>query len=281
MFHATRDSQILDTYYSNGSLLRDKHRLAYTDSGREFHKWALGLVPIAPSTRILDAGCGWGRFLWPLIDDYGGAPHNVVGADCKRGMLHTASAEASERGVQVGLCAGDIEALPFAPRVFDGVLANHVLYHLPDIERGVRELARIVRPDGWLLATTNSDKVQVPVIELHYQALQSLGIPFVPEGPSPFSMENGDFYLRTGFRNVEAFYFEDEATYSNADDFVKIYQTIGRYKGVLSSSDVGEEAKRLLPEMVAKLAQDIISSEGSLRCPILMGAFVCANPINA
>jgi hypothetical protein len=51
-------------YYSDGEYLRRKHRLA----GDQFVRWALGLVPSWESAAVLDAGGGWGRFIWSLVD---------------------------------------------------------------------------------------------------------------------------------------------------------------------------------------------------------------------
>ena len=94
---------------------------------------------------------------------------------------------------------GEIEAVPAASGSFDGIMANHVLYHVRNIPLGAHELARAPRPNGWLLATTNSDRVRVPLIEIHHQALEQLGAPMARERESPFSMENGEALLRTAF----------------------------------------------------------------------------------
>jgi SAM-dependent methyltransferase len=195
--------------------------------------------------------------------------------DQSTGMLQTAAQEAGRRGQQLRLCAADIEALPVVPASFDGVMANHVLYHLPDISRGVKELARILKPGGWLLTTTNSEQIRVLLIDLHYQALEELGIPFIPEDPSPFSMENGAAYLSAAFRRVETFYFEDEATYTTANDFVAVYTTTGRYRNIQQDPHIEPNLKQNLRPTFERLAADIIHQEGILRTPILMGAFVC------
>ncbi len=160
---------------------------------------------------------------------------------------------------------------PFKNQVFDGVLANHVLYHLNDISRGVREIARVLSPTGWLLATTNSEKIHPTIIKFHYRALDELKIPYTPELPSPFSMENGVEYLRGTFHEVERHYFEDEAEYKSADDFVATYLTIGRYRNLLLRDDVDTETKLRVPSTVRRLAKELISNQG-LRTPILMGA---------
>jgi ubiquinone/menaquinone biosynthesis C-methylase UbiE len=270
-----RDPERLKAHYRDGSFLRAKHRLA----GRAFPRWALSLVPLMASARILDAGCGWGRFTWPLIDDYSLAPDNLVCVDLSIGMLGTACEEAVRRRQPLRFCAADIASLPFRSDSFDGVMANHMLYHLPDIGAGVRELARVVKPGGWLLANTNSDSVRVLVIELHQRALELLGVPFASEGPSPFSLENGAAALSTWFRRVERFDFATEGRFAGVDDLVQNYLTLGRYRGILDRDDVDTATKQALPGTVRRLAQNVLDSEGQLCSPGLMGAFVCTDPV--
>ena len=266
-------------YYARGDHLRAKHQLNRTDSGRAFPKWALNHVPIGGGMRILDAGAGWGRFTWPLIEEYGVQPQHVANMDQSVGMLQTAAKEADRRGQHLRLCSGGIETLPFASATFDGVLANHVLYHLNDIPAGARELARMLKPEGWLLATTNSDRIRVTLIDLHHQALTQLGVPFEPEGPSTFSMENGATLLQTAFQQVETIYFEDEVTYSDGTTFVDLYATTGRYRNIFEDQAVDQDIRaRLLPTFAGLVATQI-KQEGKLRVPILMGAFVCTHPL--
>jgi ubiquinone/menaquinone biosynthesis C-methylase UbiE len=274
-YDALRDRECLKVHYRDGTFLRAKHRLA----GRAFPRWALSLAPLTASARILDAGCGWGRFTWPLIDDYSIAPDSLVCADLSTGMLGTAREEAAKRRVSLAFCAADIASLPFQSDSFEGAMANHMLYHLPDIEAGVRELARVVKPGGWLLATTNSDSVRVLLIELHQRALELLGVPFAPEGPSPFSLENGAAMLSAWFRRIERFDFATEDQFASVDDFVQTYLTLGRYRGILDRSDVDTATKQALPDTVRRLAEVILEREGELRSPGLMGAFVCTEPI--
>lgn len=269
-----------EPYYRSGDWLRAKHEADANDSGRSFPHWALSLAPIHPSARILDAGAGWGRFTWALLERYAVRPENVLCLDQSEGMTRTAAQEAARRGVDVQFCAGEIENLPLASAYFDGALACHVLYHMQDLQRAARELARVLHVDGWLLATTNSERIPVLLIDLHYQALEQMAIPFTPEGPSPCSMENGQDALQTAFGQVERFYFEDTTTYTNADDFVAIYATTGRYRNTLAAPGVSEDVKQQLLPTYAQLVRRVFEREGILRIPKLMGAFRCTQPIH-
>ena len=66
-------------YYAQGTLLREKQQQAMLVS-HDFPRWALSLVPISTGIKILDAGCGWGRFTWRLIEDHGVAKKPPPGA---------------------------------------------------------------------------------------------------------------------------------------------------------------------------------------------------------
>jgi SAM-dependent methyltransferase len=272
-----KSNEPVDVYYRSGEHLREKHRLA----GGKFVHWVLGLMPMWVNARILDAGGGWGRFTWPLIDVHHVDPRNITLADLSSGMLETAAEECAARDIDLKRAACAIQALPFADEQFDVVLANHVLYHLPNIAQGVRELARVLKAGGTLIATTNSDRIVATVIALHYQALDVLGISYVPEKPSPFSMENGGTCLSKCFRRVDQRYFEDERLIYDAAEIRATYETIGRYRMVLARDDVPEALKRQLPDAVEGIARDVIEQEGVLRSPTLMGAFVCHDPLES
>ena len=265
-------------YYGRGEHLKAKHVGTNMVSGRRLESWALGLVPTEASATILDAGCGWGRFTWPLIEEFGVDSTGITCTDSSLGMLETAAAEAKQRRHRPKFVAADIQALPFPSGRFTGAMANHVLYHLPDIPDGVRELARVVDEDGWLLATTNSDDVSVPVLEFHYSALDKLGIAYETEARSPFSMENGGKILGEGFTDVDQIYFEDEVRYATAEDFLTSYKTIGRYRNLLERADIECDKKQQLPVLVYQQAREVILKRGELRSPVRMGAFVCRGP---
>ena len=261
-------------YYNSGQHLRAKHQLA----GDEFARWVLDHIPNWTHKKILDAGGGWGRFVWLLLDHYRVSSHNIVLTDLSEGMLRTASNEASQRAVENQVAVCDIESLPFVGQHFDIVMANKVLYHLSDLSRGVGELARLLKPDGYLLATTNSDKITAMIIDFHYQALDEHGIPYTPESPSPFSMENGGDILADHFGRVEQYYYEDEDLIYDASEVRAIYETIGRYRNLLVGDDISAHDKEALPQTVERLAQAVIDRDGVVRSPTLMGAFLCSAP---
>lgn len=61
---------------------------------------------------------------------------------------------ARERGVDARV--GDVQSLPFPDEAFDCAVAAWMLFHVPDLDAGLRELARVLQTGGRLVATTNS-----------------------------------------------------------------------------------------------------------------------------
>jgi SAM-dependent methyltransferase len=96
--------------------------------------------------RILEAGCGSGRFTQVMLD----AGAEVVSFDFSEAVL--ANRDNNGEHPRLTLFRGDIFQIPFAPRSFDRVLCLGVLQHTPDPARAFQALAAMVRPGGWLAA---------------------------------------------------------------------------------------------------------------------------------
>jgi SAM-dependent methyltransferase len=111
------------------------HRLIFQTLEAELPDWH--------EKKIVDVGCGTGAILKQL-----GNPEKNVGID----LAPEAISFCRQRGLN-NVQQGDIHALPFPDASFDAVICSSVLYHqwVSDVEGAVREMHRVLRPDGVLL----------------------------------------------------------------------------------------------------------------------------------
>jgi demethylmenaquinone methyltransferase/2-methoxy-6-polyprenyl-1,4-benzoquinol methylase len=131
---------------------------------------------VRPGDRVLDACCGTGDLA--LADRAAGG--DVVGVDFSERMLESARRKApAAEWVQA-----DAMDLPFDDAAFDAVTVGFGIRNLPDLEAGLRELARVTRPGGKLgcLEITRPKGLLRPFFRLWFDGLVPLAGKVLPGG---------------------------------------------------------------------------------------------------
>jgi SAM-dependent methyltransferase len=182
---------------------------------------AFRLVATARPTRILEVGCGEGELAARLRGELGA---DVVALDQSPRMVELAAA----RGVDARV--GDVQDLPFGEHEFDVVLAAWVLFHVADVDRGLSEIARVIRPGGRLVAVTNRAD--------HLAELFALA--GIERSELPFGGENGERLLERHFESVDRL---------DADGTV-VFSDIEMVRSYFGSSDRLEAYLDRLPEQL-------------------------------
>ena len=172
------DPELVAAEYADDARLR-RRAAAYTGVGTVVDARAAIIAAVAAvrPSRVLEVGCGWGELARRIA---GEVDTDVIATDLSPHMVELA------RAGGVAAEVADVQDLPFADGNFDVVVAAWMLYHVPDRDRALSELARVLRPGGRLVATTNS--------LLHLHELREL----VGSGRSTiaFSRESGGELLR-------------------------------------------------------------------------------------
>jgi len=118
------------------------------------HRWrerAAGRAEVEPGGAALDVCCGTGDLAFELAARVGPAG-TVVGCDFSEPMLELARRKAADRGLgQVRFDWADALELPYEDRAFDAVTVGFGARNLSDLDRGLRELARVLKPGGRLV----------------------------------------------------------------------------------------------------------------------------------
>jgi ubiquinone/menaquinone biosynthesis C-methylase UbiE len=160
-------------------------KAVYTEvTGPDARELVFTAIAEAAPQSVLEVGCGEGELAERVQNELG---VEFVALDQSPRMVELTRA----RGVDARV--GDVQDLPFADDSFDVAVAAWMLYHVPDLDRGLGELSRVLRPGGRLVATTNAAD--------HLQEMFEL----VGNGgfDVPFRAENGAEILSRLFTNVE------------------------------------------------------------------------------
>jgi len=131
---------------------------------------------VRPDDRVLDVCCGTGDLALADLEAGG----NVTGLDFSERML----ARARRKSDAIEWVRGDATALPFPEDTFDAVTVGFGVRNLADLESGLRELARVLRPGGRLgcLEITRPTGALRPFFRLWFDALVPLAGRVLPGG---------------------------------------------------------------------------------------------------
>ena len=125
------------------------NRLLSLGTDLSWRRRALDLARLGEGGRALDVGTGTGDFALALLLRSPGTA-TVTGVDISPGMLEIAERRAAKAGLSARYerLIASVESLPFPDGAFDVAMAGFVIRNVGDIPKGLREMRRVLRPDG-------------------------------------------------------------------------------------------------------------------------------------
>ena len=147
---AAEQGEAIRRYYATDRNLRilEETYAQYCVPRTDFVNWTLDAIGWAGDEAVLDIGVGTGSHYACLLQRQPGISYFAV--DLSPYLLSQHPCNAGR------LAYGDALRLPYSDNAFDVVMANHVLYHVADVDSCLREIKRVLKPDGRLLASTDS-----------------------------------------------------------------------------------------------------------------------------
>lgn len=212
--------------YATAAHLRVRHQTyeKYQYPKVDFPLWVLARHVWRGDERILDVGSGTGSYFTRLREHLPDARY--VGLD-----LYTALLKANNAPVRV---QADAAALPFADASFEIVMANQMLYHMPDLPGTLAEISRVLQPGGILLAAAESLYNMPQIYSLVRQAIGALmpaeaaSTTFNPPHMA-FGLENGTRLLSRMFYGVVRYELPTILIFEAADpilDFITSWRSL-------------------------------------------------------
>jgi SAM-dependent methyltransferase len=246
---AFTDAEFLrDQQYRDDSNLRARLELhrRFSTNPQPWHRWVFDRLRFPDGARVLEVGCGPAE-LWLQNIDRIPEGWELTLADLSPGMLEKAREGLGDRARYQ---PADVQELPFEDESFDGVVANHMLYHVADRPRAFAEIARVLRRAGRFYASTNGRD--------HLKEIKEL---YVHKEPWGFRMEEAGDELREVFADVELDVYPDSLEVTEVEPIVAFVNSMDR--GV----DGFEEVVRAR-----------IAAEGSFHVTKVGGLFSCSKP---
>ena len=205
-----------------------------------WYHWLFMQIELPQHPRILEVGCGAGTF-WNENRHRLPGGMSLTLTDLSAGMLE--SARSNLMDIPIGFNVADAQHLPFENESFDLVIANHMLYHVPDTARAIREFRRVLAPGGRCIAATNG-------IE-HMQELLALTGKGISERPvmSHFSLENGASKLAEAFSHVERRDFSNDLEVTEVQPVIDYMESTGAEDNL--TADSVERARTIVTAAIA------------------------------
>ena len=228
----------------------------YSTNKQPFGDWIVSTYDIRPGNRILELGCGTGS-MWKDNLHLLKEGTELILTDFSAGMLETA--KQNVHSSKVSFAQADIQDIPYSDNSFDTVIANMMLYHVPDLHKGLSEVRRVLKPGGiFYCATYGIHGIMEYVTDLlkDMDVSGSIG--------TSFTLQNGAASLERHFHHVQRLDREDGLAITNIEDFADYIYSMS---GLANITEIPRD------ELMSLLESKV--ENGILYVPKEYGMFIC------
>ncbi len=212
---------LLTKQYKNDQNLRARIRLheLFSVNKSDWQRWVFDHFAIPEQARVLEIGCGPGE-LWVRNLDRIPTGWEITLSDFSPGMLEQARGNLQQSDHPFACVQIDAQAIPYANGYFDAVIANHMLYHVPDRAKALAEMRRVLKAGGRFYAATNGKKHMAEMKDLVLQFDPTAGSLWKSFAIGSFRLENGGALIAQSFDQVTLHIYEDGLEVTEAEPLV-------------------------------------------------------------
>lgn len=256
---------LLQKQYKDASNLNARVQLhaRFSTNPYGWFLWIFDQFEISTQARVLEVGCGQGD-LWRSNLQRISPGWEMILSDFSAGMVEQARGKLADAR-PFSFRQIDAQCIPFENQSFDVVIANHMLYHVPDRPQALAEIRRVLKPGGRFYTTTVGEK--------HLQELLAIPYRFAPEQAidalklnNEFTLDNGAAQLQPFFASVEMRRYPDSLHVTEAAPVADFLLSSFRFDFELDQRD------RLIQFIEGELQR----SGGAIDITKDSGMFLCA-----
>lgn len=268
MSKAINQEYLLTDQYRDAGKLNARMALheRFGTSPIQWHRWVFDQFDLPANARILELGCGPGT-LWVQNADRIPSGWDITLSDLSPGMLDQARKNLDGiRPFSFEQC--DAQDIPLADGVFDAIIANHMLYHVPDRPKAYAEVNRVLKPNGRFYAAANGRDNMRQISELG----KTIGVEGslrsfrTPEDSNHFDLDIGESELKVWF---------DTVSLSRKDETLAVTESQALVDYILSGAHSSQLTGKDVQTLKATIEADIVE-HGAFRIEKIAGLFVAS-----
>ena len=228
----------------------------YSTNKIGFGNWIVSNYRIDNGARVLELGCGTGD-MWKGREALISACSRLILSDFSDGMIATTKKTVGNyHNIEYRVL--DIQEIPYENESFDIIIANMMLYHVPNIDKGLAEVRRVLKKDGVFYCATYGEH---GIIEYLSKILSEYGVE--DNINKNFTLQNGFEILSKTFSKVEKKEYIDSLAVTNVDDMVEYIYSLS------SMTSLNSVPKQAIKDILIKNTTD-----GVLNVPKEYGMFI-------
>lgn len=255
------ESNIVEQYKNSNNLnVRISLHDQFSTNKTGWFNWLFNQINFSKVNRLLELGCGNGK-LWENRDiDL--RNREIFLSDISEGMVHEVR---KKLGKDYNCIVADCQAIPFKDGYFDAVIANHVLFYIQNLDKGLSEIYRVLKNNGIFYCSTYGKEHMKEItglvqsfdsrVELSQNSLFDI-----------FGIENGEMILKKIFKSVQFSPYNDSLIVNQAQPLVDYIMSCH-----------GNQNEILGPKIskFKEYVESIISKNGNITITKQAGLFIC------
>ena len=245
--------------YKNAKNLNDRIRLheKYSTNSQGWFNWLFEKIDFSKVNRLLELGCGNGK-LWQE-NKINLRNREIFLSDISEGMVEEVR---NKLGSDFNCIVADAEKIPFKDAYFDSIIANHVLFYLNDLNQGLKEISRVLKPNGVLYCSTygKSHMKEITNIVQSFDSRINLSNHSLYD---VFGLENGEDILKKYFTSVQRMDYQDSLEITESKPLIDyIMSCHGNQNEILGPKL--NEFKEYIEEILKKDGKIVVTKEAGL-----------------